>query len=55
MPRMESVRHDRRGQDVDVRGKLAVQPLDERVGREVRRDIQMGHLRQRVDAGVGPP
>ena len=43
----------RRRQDVDVRRQLVVQAPPERLGRQRRADVEVRHLRQRVDAGIG--
>ena len=52
---MEAVRHHDGVEDVDVGRQFVVQALDQRVGRQAGRDIEMGDLRERVDAGIGPP
>ena len=51
--RVKSVRHDGRRQDVDVRRQLVVQAPPERLGRQRRADVEVRHLRQRVNAGIG--
>src|SRR5439155_11603449 len=54
VPRVKTVRHLRRREDVDVGRQLVVQPPAQRVGRQIRADVEMRHLRERVHAGVGP-
>ena len=52
--RVKTVRHDDRRQDVDVARQLVVDAAPERVGRQARAHVEMRHLRQRVNARVGP-
>ncbi len=39
--------------DVDVRRELVVDAAHQRIGRHRRREIEVRHLRERVDAGIG--
>jgi hypothetical protein len=40
--------------DVNVRWKLVVQFSAQRVGRQIRIQLEMRHLRERMHAGIGP-
>jgi len=51
--RVEAVRHPIGRQDVDVGGELVVDAAPQLFGRNVRADIEMRDLRERVYAGVG--
>ena len=52
---MELARHLRGPQHVDVRGQLVIQGTPQRLGGEAGLDVEVGHLLQGVDTGVGAP
>ena len=53
VPRVELPRHLRDAQQVDVGGQLVVERAAQRLGGEARLEVEVRHLVQRVDAGVG--
>jgi hypothetical protein len=53
--RVEAPRHLLGRQHVDVGGQLVVQGVTEDRGRELRLEVEMGHLAQCVDSRVGAP
>jgi hypothetical protein len=51
---VKAVRHDGRPENVDVGRQFLIEPETERVGRQVRADVEVRDLRERVNAGIGP-